>query len=440
MTDLSHVAQQVYAHCQQLASFSQASDNMDRRYLTPQHQQANEQVAQWMQQAGMNTWQDAVGNQWGRFASSTSNAPTLIIGSHLDTVPNGGKYDGILGVLLPLGLLLHCFEHNINFPFHIDLVGFGDEEGTRFGSTLLGSRGVTGNWDAEWANLTDADNISLPDALQAFGLDFAEVGAAARTQEDLLAFLEVHIEQGPVLENENLPVGVVTSIAGAKRFNLTVTGKAGHAGTVPMPMRQDALVAASEMIIAISDIAAEHQIVATSGFIENKPNAVNVISQTTQFSIDIRAENDSDRDQALEAIETRLAEIATQRNVSLMWENTHSAPAVHCAPELQDLFTKAVENCGIRPLKLLSGAGHDAMEMAKLCPMAMLFTRCAGGISHHPGESVEVEDIEATLQVLYSSLQLLSQQSLSQQSNSPEQLQAQTQAQNKEPNQPEALL
>ena len=230
----------------------------------------------------------------------------LHVGSHLDTVPNGGKYDGILGVLLPLGLLLHCFEHDINFPFHIDLVGFGDEEGTRFGSTLLGSRGVTGNWDAEWANLADADNISLPDALQTFGLDFAEVGAAARTQEDLLAFLEVHIEQGAVLENENLPVGV--SLIAEKTRNLTVT-VGGHAGTVPMPMRQTR--ENSEMIIAISDIAAEHQIVATSGFVENRPNAVNVISQTTQFSIDIRAENDSDRDQALEAIETRLAEIAT---------------------------------------------------------------------------------------------------------------------------------
>lgn len=407
MIDFSHVAQQVYAHCQQLANFSQASDNMDRRYLTKAHQQANEQVATWMHQAGMKTWQDAVGNQWGRFTSSTPNAPILMIGSHLDTVPNGGKYDGILGVLLPLGLLQYCFDQNITFPFHIDLVGFGDEEGTRFGSTLLGSRGVTGNWNADWANLTDADGVTLSEALHTFGLDFADVGAAARTRDNLLAFIEVHIEQGPVLENANHPVGIVTSIAGAKRFNLTVKGKAGHAGTVPMTMRQDALVAASEMIIAISDIAAQHQIVATSGFIENKPNAVNVISQTTQFSLDIRAENDAKRDQALEAIEIRLAEIATRRNVSLMWENTHSAPTVHCAPELQNLLTDAVENCGFSPLKLLSGAGHDAMEIAKLCPIAMLFTRCAGGISHHPGESVEVEDIAATLQVLHQTLLLL---------------------------------
>lgn len=410
MTDFNHVSQQVYDYCQQLAEFSQANHHMDRRYLTPQHQQANQQVALWMQQAGMKTWQDAVGNQWGRYVSPNANASTLVIGSHLDTVPNGGKYDGILGVLLPLGLLQYCAEHNITFPFHIELVGFGDEEGTRFGSTLLGSRGVTGNWKADWAEFTDADGISLPSALQDFGLDFARVGDAARNNEGFLAFLEVHIEQGPVLEQENLPVGIVTSIAGAKRFNLTVTGKAGHAGTVPMTLRQDALVAASEMIIAISDIAAKHNIVATSGFIENKPNAVNVISQTTQFSLDIRAEHDVNRDSALEEIEARLAQIAMDRDVSIMWENTHSAPAVHCAPQWQDLLVNAVESCDIKALKLVSGAGHDAMEMASLCPMAMLFTRCAGGISHHPGESVEVEDIAATLKVLHRTLNLLAAQ------------------------------
>ena len=410
MTDFNRLAQQVYHNCQQLAAFSQASDNMDRRYLTPQHQQANQQVADWMHQAGMTTWQDAVGNQWGRFASPIADAPTLLIGSHLDTVPNGGKYDGILGVLLPLGLLQYCFDHHLSFPFHIELVGFGDEEGTRFGSTLLGSRGVTGNWNANWAELTDADGISLSDALQTFGLSFAKVGEAARQPGSFLAFLEVHIEQGPVLEAEDLPVGIVTSIAGAKRFNLTVTGKAGHAGTVPMALRQDALVAASEMIVAISDIAAKHGVVATSGFIDNRPNAVNVISQTTRFSLDIRAEQDSQRELALADIETRLAQIAVQRDVSIMWENTHSAAAVQCAPELQHLLTQAVENSGTTARKLVSGAGHDAMEMANLCPVMMLFTRCAGGISHHPGESVTVADIAATLTVLHNTLSLLASQ------------------------------
>lgn len=400
MSDIRRLAQSVFDQCEALAQFSQNEDNMDRRFLTKEHQQANAQTAIWMQEAGMTTWQDEAGNQCGRYACDNENAPTLLFGSHLDTVPNGGKYDGILGVLTPIALVKHLNESNITLPFHIEVVGFGDEEGTRFGTTLIGSRAISGNWGDHWHTLTDADDVSLPQAMSEFGLDYDKAILANRANDNLLAFIEIHIEQGPVLEQENLPVGIVSSIAGAKRFQITLQGKAGHAGTVPMHLRQDAIVAFSHMSIAINEIAKKHGIVATVGFVENAPNAVNVIPSRTQFSLDIRAEQDATRDAALAEIETTLDELAKNHRVSLQWHQTHSAPAVACDDKLQALLSQAVEESGIKPLTLFSGAGHDAMEIANICPMAMLFVRCKEGISHHPDEAIQVGDVAESLAVL----------------------------------------
>lgn len=400
MSDIRRLAQEVYDQCEALAEFSQNDSNMDRRFLTQEHKNANAQTAVWMQQAGMETWQDEAGNQCGRLACANPTAPTLLFGSHLDTVPNGGKYDGILGVLTPIALVKHLKETGISLPFHIEIVGFGDEEGTRFGTTLIGSRAISGNWSSNWESLKDADGISLPQAMADFGLDFNKASSASKKGDNLLAFVEIHIEQGPVLEQENLPVGVVSSIAGAKRFQVTIQGKAGHAGTVPMHLRQDAIVAFSHMSIAINEIAKKHGIVATVGFVENAPNAVNVIASRTQFSLDIRAEKDIDRDNALSEIESTLDELAKTHNVTLAWQQTHSAPAVACDEKLQTLLADAVEESGIKPLRLFSGAGHDAMEIANICPMAMLFVRCKEGISHHPDEAILVDDVAHSLAVL----------------------------------------
>ena len=408
MSEFSDAAALVMARCEALGSLSQNPSCLDRRYLTEQHKLANQLTSGWMIEAGMTTWQDSVGNIWGRYTSAVPNAPRLIIGSHLDTVPNGGKYDGMLGVVAPVTLMAMFSGEGRQFPFHIDIVGFCDEEGTRFGTTLLGSRALTGKWQDEWRRLKDEDGISLEDAMKHFGLDFDAINSATIAQTDLLGYLELHIEQGPVLEQENLPVGVVNAIAGAKRFSLTVTGMAGHAGTVPMSMRHDALCASAEMILAVESISQQRPgVVATVGKIENAPNGVNVISGRCQFSLDIRSEEDTLREAALAEILQKINDIAVLRNVELKIEQTHSAPAVHCDSALQNTLLKGVTEAGIEPKVLASGAGHDAMAMAEICPVAMLFTRCKGGISHHPAESITTEDVAASLAVMHHSLSTL---------------------------------
>lgn len=396
----SQYAQRVYARCDALALHSQSQEGMDRRYLTTEHQMANAQVAQWMQATGMQTWTDAAGNQWGRLTSEIEDAPTLIMGSHIDTVPNGGIYDGILGVVLPISLVEYLVDNDINLPFHLDIVAFGDEEGTRFGTTLLGSRAIAGTWEENWKTLKDAQGVSLEEAIRRFGSDVNSIGTASRLQEKVLGFIETHIEQGPVLEAQDLPVGVVSGIAGANRFQITVKGSAGHAGTVPMNMRNDALVVASEMIAAVQEIAQETDVVATVGRIHCSPNAVNVIPGKVEFSIDVRSEIDARRETAVNILRQVLNKIAIRRNVDFKWQVTHGAKAVLCDSQLQHLLTEAVTASDFRPITLSSGAGHDAMAMANICPIAMLFVRCERGISHHPDEAITVDDVEATLKVL----------------------------------------
>lgn len=408
MGEFSELATQVMARCETLGSLSQDPHCLDRRYLTEQHKLANQLTSGWMIEAGMTTWQDAVGNIWGRYTSSVPNAPRLILGSHLDTVPNGGKYDGMLGVVAAISLVAMFDGTRTKFPFHIDIVGFCDEEGTRFGTTLLGSRALTGQWQENWRYLKDANGISLEQAMNNFGLSFDDIASASISRTDILGYLELHIEQGPVLEQEDLPVGVVSAIAGAKRYNMTVEGMAGHAGTVPMSMRYDALSCASEMILAVEHIS-QHRpgVVATVGKIENAPNGVNVISGRTLFSLDIRSEDDELRDKALSEILDSFNAIAARRQLKLNIEQTHSAPAVKCNEHLKQALVKGVEASGINPKILASGAGHDAMAMADICPVAMLFTRCKGGISHHPAESITEYDVAASLSALYNTIRNL---------------------------------
>ncbi|GEA11363.1 allantoate amidohydrolase [Alteromonas sp. KUL49] len=405
MLDFEIAAEEIMARCEALGNISQQSTCLDRRYLTKEHKQANSLVSGWMTEAGMTTWQDAAGNQWGRYNASHANAPRLIIGSHLDTVPNGGKYDGMLGVIAPISLIAQFSRDQVQFPFHIDVVGFGDEEGTRFGSTLLGSFALTGEWKESWRDLTDEQGISLADALVSFGSSFENIESATLTPENILGYLEIHIEQGPILENENLPIGIVSAIAGAKRFNITVTGMAGHAGTVPMEMRHDALCAVSEMILAVETHASSaRDVVATVGKIENAPNGVNVISGRTSFSLDIRSEQDDKRDKVLADILQAFDTIAEKRNIAIDIQQTHSADAVHCDTQLKSDMIDGVAQSGVSPRILPSGAGHDAMAMASICPVAMLFTRCKGGISHHPGESITVDDVRYTVEALHHSI------------------------------------
>lgn len=405
------LAKKVMHWCDQLAAISSHPENISRFYLTPEHKRCNDQVAQWMQTAGMKTWVDAAGNLCGRYEAASENAKTLLLASHLDSIPNAGAYDGILGVLVSIAAVEQLHAQNIRLPYAIEVIGFGDEEGTRFGSTLLGSRAVAGTWNPAWWELKDRAGVNLKQAFIDFGLQPELIHTAARKAEDILAYLEVHIEQGPVLEDENLALGIVTSIAGARRFTINVKGYAGHAGTVPMAMRKDALVAAAMGVVLIENIAKEFNLVATVGKIECAPGAVNVIPGAASFTLDIRSGDDQLRDKALEKIQTEFALICESRGLAGQWTEIHNAPAVACANWLQQIQAKVLSSMELPAFSLMSGAGHDAMALADICDVAMYFVRCKGGVSHHPDESVMEADVALALDALGKTLLQLAAQS-----------------------------
>lgn len=397
MSELESRAVRLMEQADMLASFSESKTALTRAYLTPEHRAAHDQLEQWMQQAGLETWQDSVGNQWGRKVSSNPTKPALILGSHSDTVVNAGKYDGNLGVILAIETLAALREES--FPFHIDVVAFADEEGTRFNTTLIGSSALAGCFNLDWLDVKDAKGITMAQAMRDFGLDPEKAGSDARKPEETLGYLEAHIEQGPVLEAENLAVGVVTGIAGAKRFQCEVTGMAGHAGTVPVNLRQDAMCGCAEMILAIEKLAKDHGVVATVGKCEVVSGAVNVISGKVQFTIDIRSASQSALENATFEMLEQLKQIASKRQLTLDIENTYKAKAVQCDPKLQQKWASVVESVtGSMTRFLPSGAGHDAMVIAELTNIGMLFVRCEKGISHNPREQVATSDVQVALQ------------------------------------------
>lgn len=397
-------AQRSLSRCDTLASISSMEGAVCRIYLSPEHRQCNDTVRKWMDDANMLTWEDSVGNCWGRYAADREDAPSIILGSHLDTVPNAGKYDGILGVISAIEVVDRLAKSGIKLPFHIDVVGFGDEEGVRYGATLIGSRAVAGTWDPAWVSLSDNDNIPMGKALLEFKGAAIDPLSASMAKDKVLAYLELHIEQGPVLEQQNSPVGVVSAIAGARRFRFTCKGIAGHAGTVPMGMRRDALVGAARAITAIEAIAGRSRVVATVGKIEAYPGSVNVIPGECKFTLDIRSGVDSTRDHAVTTILEEIDDIADELELQFTYEEFHNAAAVSCDSELQRQIEEAVSELGIEPLSLVSGAGHDAMAVAEIAPVGMIFVRCKGGISHHPAEAVTEHDVAWGIQVFYHSL------------------------------------
>lgn len=387
------------------AGYSEDEETLTRVFLSPQHKACAQAVMSAMRAAGMTARIDAIGNVVGRYeaAGQEDGAPaarTLITGSHIDTVREAGAYDGNLGVALPIACIAELDARGRRLPYAIEVIAFGDEEGVRFPTTLSGSRAVAGTLDLSVLSLTDAEGTSLQEALVRFGCDPAAIAGEARRRDAVAAFVEVHIEQGPVLEAEDLPVGTVTAINGASRFAVTVEGMAGHAGTVPMGLRRDALAGAAEMITAIEQRAAgEEALVATVGRLEVAPGATNVIPGKASFTLDIRAPQDSQRDAAVASLQAALAAIARRRGLALRMELLYNEAAVVCHPGLMAQLDRAIERQGIRPLRLPSGAGHDAMALAALCPIAMLFVRCGGGISHNPLESITAEDAEAAARV-----------------------------------------
>ena len=394
--------------CKTLSGLSQMQGGIHRVYLSKEHKECNRVTAEWMAEAGMQSWQDEVGNLWGRLASSNPNAKRLIIGSHLDTVPNAGAFDGILGVLLGIEVAALAHTLKLDLPFHLDVVGFCDEEGTRFATTLIGSKALANEFYPQWLNIQDTNGISMRQAMLDFGLNPDDYAKAALNKNELLGYWETHIEQGPVLESVNQALGVVTAIAGAKRAMITLSGQSGHAGTTPMNLRQDSLVGCAELTLAIEQLAknASNGEVATVGQIHARPGATNVIAGKTTISLDARAQNDADLAVLLNAIHTRTDQIATSRNLTLDWQWTHAADAVACDTQIQQLFSSACKLNNQASPSLASGAGHDAMAIAPICPVGMLFIRSPGGISHHPAEAVIDEDVTKALSVMYSALML----------------------------------
>jgi hydantoinase/carbamoylase family amidase len=381
----------------ELATLTDTPGTLTRLVLSPAHQRAIALISAWMQEAGLETYVDAIGNLVGRTKNSAGK-PTLLLGSHIDTVRDAGAYDGNFGVLAAITAVeLLAAE----LPYALEIIAFGDEEGSRFPQTLCGSRAVAGSFDPSALDAADQNGTTLRDALKAFGCDPDGIAQIARSPAEILAYVELHIEQGPVLEGSKLPVGIVTAINGASRLRVTLSGTAGHAGTIPMAMRRDALAAAAEQILFIqSHATAIPNLVATVGSIAIHPGAPNSVPGRATYSIDIRAPEDCIRAQATAAITGRLIEIAAGRNIEISITQTHDAPATACAPWLQAQLAAAISAQNLPVFHLPSGAGHDAMAIAALCPVAMLFTRCKGGISHTPAESITAEDADIAVAVL----------------------------------------
>ncbi|WP_132255976.1 allantoate amidohydrolase [Methylobacterium segetis] len=398
----------IQARLDALALISADEGALTRVSLSPEQARANALVSGWMQEAGLRARLDAAGNLIGRAEGREPGGPALVIGSHLDTVRDAGRYDGPLGVLTALACVAAWIAEDGRPPFAVEVVAFADEEGTRFGSTLIGSRAFAGLLDPALLAATDAAGISLAEALRGFGLDPGRIGEAARRPGDLLGYLELHIEQGPILERVGLPVGLVSAISGATRLAVTLRGEAGHAGTVPMAGRRDALAGAAECVLAVeARCRAEAELVGTVGEIAARPGAVNVIPGEARFSLDLRAPEDARRLAVLADIEAAWRAIAGRRRLDLAVARTHEAGAAACDPRLTGAVAAAIAAEGHAVLRLPSGAGHDGMAVAALAPIAMIFVRCRGGISHSPAEFASLEDIEAGARVMLRTLRAL---------------------------------
>jgi allantoate deiminase len=398
----SSLGDEIVGRIARLAEISETPEHLARIFLTPEHRAAADLILDWMRSAGMRAHLDAIGNVCGRYEGEVAGLPCLMLGSHYDTVRDAGKWDGPLGLITAIACVADLHKRGRRMPFAIEVTGFADEEGVRFASTLLGSRAVAGTFDESVLNARDSAGISMREALSTFGLDPDHIGAAARARGELLAYLELHIEQGPVLEAQNLPVGVVTAIAGATRLAANLTGMAGHAGTVPMALRRDALAGAAECITTIEELCRtdEGGLVGTVGYIHATPGATNVIPGQVSFTIDLRAPTDTHRKKAVADIVRQIEAIAKRRKLMLQVDVTHENRTVPCAPWLKAQVADAVAAEGYTVFELPSGAGHDGMAMIDLADVAMLFVRCRGGISHHPDEHVELADADAGARVL----------------------------------------
>ncbi len=393
---MTGTAADVLARCATLGEISEEPDRLTRRVATPALAKAGEVVARWMEDAGMTTRRDAVGNVIGRHGGGER---PLVLGSHLDTVPNAGTFDGPLGIVAAIAVVERLAAGGPQPSCPVEVVAFADEEGTRFGTSYLGSAAYVCAFEPAWLDHVDGEGITLRDALRALGGE--PESALEASAPGLSGYLEIHIEQGPVLEREGLPVGVVTAIAGQTRARIVLTGEAGHAGTLPMDARHDALAAAAEAVLAVERHGrAEPGLVATVGALALSPNVGNVVAGEVRMLLDMRHADDGVRRRAAEEVRADVEGIAAARGVDATWTTRYDTPAAVLDATLRGRLADALQMQGIPVRDLVSGAGHDAVVLSRICPAAMLFVRCAGGISHDPRESVSEQDVAVALDVL----------------------------------------
>jgi allantoate deiminase len=389
-------AEEVIARCRKLASFSEDAAGTRRTFLSRPMHDCHREITKWLKAAGAEVTVDAAGNLRAFYAGVQASAPRLLLGSHLDTVPNAGAFDGILGVVIAVALLEALDGRRL--PFAIEVVGFSEEEGVRFGTPFIGSRALVGRLDEDLLDRQDANGISVRTAIRNFGLNPKDIPRAA-LGDDTLAYLEFHIEQGPVLESLGRSLGAVEAIVAQTRMQFEFLGRANHAGTTPMHLRHDAVAAAAEWIVAVERTAQNHPgLVATVGQIEAKPGATNVIAAEARVTLDVRHKSDDILNRAAETLIRQAHEIAERRGLALRQNVLLSQRAVMMDSFLVEQIQEAIRGTGCQPHRMVSGAGHDAMILAEKVPAAMIFVRSPGGISHDPAESAELEDVAKTLE------------------------------------------
>lgn len=401
MSDHLQRAERVLERINELASVSEDENFIVRTYGTDAFLRGRDKIQHWMDQAGLESSVDNIGNIRGRLSSKNKNAKSFIIASHIDTVVNAGKFDGPLGVLMGLDLLETLIRLKTNLPFHIELIGFCDEEGCRFHSTYLGSKIIVGALDKNILNAKDTAGISLEEVIKQNGGDVNKLSKDAIAKEDCVGYFEMHIEQGPVLYEKDIPVGWVSAIAGQRRAGMVFNGEAGHAGTVPMNLRKDALACASEFVLAVEEYARKHSanLVATIGKLHIINSASNVIPGEVITSLDIRSADEMKLTEGYNEIKKMAVEICENRGIVLEWNLVQETKPVICDNKMNNLLAESIDEAGFEKMPLVSGAGHDAVPVSEIAPVAMLFIRCFKGISHNPLEDVELKDIAAAIKV-----------------------------------------
>ncbi|WP_205510733.1 allantoate amidohydrolase [Longitalea arenae] len=394
-------ATRILQRINELASISEEPAVITRTFGTDAFVKGSHLVAQWMQAAGLATRIDNIGNVRGRLVSSSANAKTLVIASHIDTVVNAGKFDGPLGVLIGLDLIEQLIQQQVSLPFHLELIAFCDEEGCRFHTTYLGSKVIAGQFDTDLLNKQDAAGNTLQQVIGSMGGDPGLLQQDAIPAEEWLGYFEIHIEQGPVLYEKNIPVGLVTAIAGQKRIAITFTGEAGHAGTVPMTKRNDALCAAAAFILEVERFAGTHphQLLATVGTVQIAHAASNVIPGEVTITLDLRHADAAILASCHKQLQQLGLSVCERRTIKMSWQAVQETEGVSCDDTFNQLLEEAIQRSGYELVKLVSGAGHDAVAVAAVAPVAMLFVRCFKGISHNPSENVELNDLAAAVEV-----------------------------------------